>query len=328
MTTLRAMILIGGATAAVLLGLVCWEPIPAARADETKAAASQLLPDGRLNAAELAILQALSEKPLRTAWNPAVNDERVRGVSEKIYARVAPATVVVYTGNAMGSGFLIDPEGWLVTNRHVISDTDTDPKTGAQKARIYLGDLGEGGQMILRKESRPAHVYKFDASKDLALLKLARLPADGKKLPSIAFARAEPRVGMECVQLGHPSTGLLWTVRSGEVSGIGTYPHDFKFFWFQRLALEGKERDEFVKKLDRVGVKRKAILSSCGGTHGDSGGPLVDENGELRRCWGSATPATLYASTIWPSSMSLGTSRSWANPWPARPCPSPANSST
>ena len=105
------------------------------------------------------------------AWRPRANPERQRdGDLAELYGRVAPAVVVVLTGEAHGTGFLVDPAGWVVTNQHVIAGAGVDPDSGSQVATVYLGGIGPDGVMRLDERGRPAFVYKASESKDLALL--------------------------------------------------------------------------------------------------------------------------------------------------------------
>lgn len=107
-----------------------------------------------------------------------------------------------------GSGFFISPDGYVVTNHHVIKDGD----------RI---------QVILHNgDEHEASLVGVDAKTDLALLKLdLEEPA-----PYVAFAEEDNlRVGDWVVAVGNPF-GLGGTVTSGIVSGrgrdIGAGPYD------------------------------------------------------------------------------------------------------
>jgi S1-C subfamily serine protease len=208
-----------------------------------------------------------------------VNEERARGAGSSIYPRVAPATVLVRVRGGHGTGFVVDPEGWVLTNHHVIADADIDEETGALKAIVHLGRLDDG-MMRLVDEERPAIVHKIDDRCDLALLKIARARIDGKDLPSIRLASVAPKPGDECVAIGHPTSGMLWTLRGGEVAGIGQWPTDMIDVIMQRLEVKEQDREQLAKLL-RASRLRKVVLSSCGLNPGDSGGPLVDAKGDL-----------------------------------------------
>jgi S1-C subfamily serine protease len=215
----------------------------------------------------------------RSTWKPAVNAERGRGPALKIYSAVAPRVVVVRTETGSGTGFIVDPAGWIVTNHHVIADALADPDVGAQVATVYLGSVTDG-VMHLRDKGIPAVVYKASEDKDLALLKLTSVPSDLAPLTAIPLAEKVPPPGSDCVAIGHPKAGMLWTVRSCEVAGTGTWPQEMLDVVMQRLRLTGSDREQLLRAIASA-PKRKVVLSSCGVNPGDSGGPLVDEAGNL-----------------------------------------------
>jgi serine protease Do len=111
---------------------------------------------------------------------------------------------------ALGSGFLIDGEGHVVTNAHVVEGADT--------VRVRLSDDREFS----------AHVVGRDKKLDLAVLKL---DGDGvKNLPATSLGSSDAlRVGEYVVAIGNPF-GLGDTVTMGIVSAkgraIGAGPYD------------------------------------------------------------------------------------------------------
>jgi S1-C subfamily serine protease len=213
----------------------------------------------------------------RGPWKPAVNEEKARGPAATVYPLAAPAVVVVKTDRGHGTGAFIDPAGWVITNHHVIADASLDAASGARKASIFLGKLKDGF-MELDKVGLPALVYKTSPEKDLALL---RLQDTGKReFPALKIAKEVPAAGKECVSIGHPGSGVLWTVRSGEISGIGKWPNDMTELLTLQLSSSAKEKEE-IRKLLSQAPQRKIILSNCGINFGDSGGPLVNAQGEL-----------------------------------------------
>ncbi len=134
-----------------------------------------------------------------------------------IYERVSPGVVFVSArgGNgrldfqgegggqaASGSGFLIDGDGYIVTNDHVVAN-----------ASEYAVRLGEDGEAI------PAKLVGADPSTDLALLKVdpAKLPEGAT--PLALGSSAELREGLPAVAIGSPF-GLEGTVTSGIVSAL------------------------------------------------------------------------------------------------------------
>ena len=100
---------------------------------------------------------------------------------------------------SMGSGFIIDKSGLIVTNNHVVD--------GASKITVKLPD----------GRSFTAKLIGTDASTDVALLKIT---AD-KPLPTVEFGNDRVlRVGDWVVAVGNPF-GLSNTVTAGIVSSIG-----------------------------------------------------------------------------------------------------------
>ena len=225
------------------------------------------------------LLSALAPTPVSRRFRLRVNDERSRGPAMRVYPKVAPAVVLVRTRRGHGTGFLIDATGWIVTNHHVVEGAEIDPATGARQVTIYLGRLRDGW-MHVSDRGLPALVYKISKQKDLALLKLSRLPAGSASLPVVRLAKQVPPPGTDCVAIGHPASGMLWTLRSGEVAGSGIWPQDRIDVVVQSLALTGSKKEK-LKTLLKSAPKRKVVISTCGLNPGDSGGPLVNAQGEL-----------------------------------------------
>ena len=112
-----------------------------------------------------------------------------------------------------GSGFIIDKEGHIVTNNHVVANADEITITFKDELKVR------------------AEVVGNDAKTDLALLKIN--PKDLKKLPSVPtlpFGNSEAlQVGEWVIAIGNPF-GLEHTVTAGIVSAkgrvIGAGPYD------------------------------------------------------------------------------------------------------
>ena len=99
---------------------------------------------------------------------------------------------------AAGSGFIIDGDGYIVTNNHVIDS--------ARKITMHLAD----------KRELTAKLVGTDKDTDVALLKV-----DAKNLPTVPFGEDRRlRVGDWVVAVGNPF-GLGGTVTAGIVSSIG-----------------------------------------------------------------------------------------------------------
>lgn len=110
---------------------------------------------------------------------------------------------------SQGSGFVISPDGYVVTNNHVID--------GATKVTVTFDP----------DEKYEAELVGTDARTDLALLKIN---AKDKTFPFVRFAEKKPRVGDWVIAVGNPF-GLGGTVTAGIVSAlardIGSGPYDY-----------------------------------------------------------------------------------------------------
>lgn len=97
---------------------------------------------------------------------------------------------------ALGSGFIIDPTGYVVTNNHVIDH--------AEKIQVTLAD----------GEQFPAKLVGADEKTDLALLKID----SAKPLPAVKFGDSDKaRVGDWVLAVGNPF-GLGGSVTTGIIS--------------------------------------------------------------------------------------------------------------
>ena len=100
---------------------------------------------------------------------------------------------------SLGSGFIIDPAGYIVTNHHVIKDAD--------EITVILYDDRE----------LPAVLVGFDPKTDLALLKVET----DEPLPAVSFGDSDAlRVGDWVMAIGNPF-GLGSTVTAGILSARG-----------------------------------------------------------------------------------------------------------
>ncbi|HWM30736.1 MAG TPA: Do family serine endopeptidase [Methyloceanibacter sp.] len=110
---------------------------------------------------------------------------------------------------AQGSGFFISPDGFLVTNNHVVEDADD--------ITVTLGD----------NEKFSATMVGSDPRTDVALLKVT---PNGKQFPYVEFSSKTPRVGDWVLAVGNPF-GLGGTVTAGIISAhnrdIGSGPYDY-----------------------------------------------------------------------------------------------------
>ncbi len=115
---------------------------------------------------------------------------------QEVTANARGAVVRVETDLASGSGFIIGPDGLVLTNNHVIRD--------ATDITVYLDD-GTG---------HTARVHGRDLVRDVALLKI-----DATQLPTLELGDlSNVSLGQQVVVLGYPLGLQVFTVTAGFVS--------------------------------------------------------------------------------------------------------------
>ena len=141
----------------------------------------------------------------------------------------------------LGSGTIIHPDGYVITNRHVVLQENR--RSVANTVIVQLAD---------RREFR-AKVLGVDAGTDIAVLKI-----EGRNLPYARFADSDKaRVGDVVFAIGNPLDAGL-TVTSGIVSALGRSG---------KLGM-GMAFEDFIQT--------DAAINP-----GNSGGPLIDFEGRL-----------------------------------------------
>ena len=116
--------------------------------------------------------------------------------------RVAPAVARIQAGRGQGSGFVFTPDGFVLTNHHVIER--------ASSVAVSLPD----GRVF------EANLIGADPHTDLAVLRIA-IGADGAPLPWAGFGDSRAvRVGQIAIAIGNPY-GFHHSVTSGIVSALG-----------------------------------------------------------------------------------------------------------
>src|SRR5262245_26461079 len=124
---------------------------------------------------------------------------------ERVVARTAD---LVTTQRASGSGVIVDADGYIVTNAHVVRT--------AQRLRVEL-PMASGGQSILARSSRTVsgRIVGMDLETDLAVIKV-----DERGLPTLEFGDSdELKAGQLVLAFGSP-LGLNNSVSLGVVSAV------------------------------------------------------------------------------------------------------------
>jgi len=144
----------------------------------------------------------------------------------------------------LGSGTIVNSNGYIITNRHVVlvSDDRTGAVTIANAAYVTLSD----------KREFKAQVLGVDEKTDIAVLKI-----NEKNLPFARFADSDKcRVGDVVFAIGNP-LGVGMTVTSGIVSGLS-------------------RTDTSVGLAYQDFIQTDAAINA-----GNSGGPLIDLEGRI-----------------------------------------------
>jgi 2-alkenal reductase len=169
----------------------------------------------------------------------------------ELYKRINPAVVhirIYTTDNFLlgsGSGFVVDNDGHVVTNNHVVQNAD--------KIEVVFSDA-------TRTEG---HVTGSDIDADLAVLELDEVPEGVAPLP--LGDSDSVQVGQRVIAIGNPF-GLAGTMTVGIVSGLG---RDLRSQRVGDAETQGTYSNPDVIQTD-------AAINP-----GNSGGPLLNSRGEV-----------------------------------------------
>jgi S1-C subfamily serine protease len=115
-----------------------------------------------------------------------------------IVAHALPAVVVIETDEGLASGFIIKPDGIIVTNHHVVANAK------AMSVKLQSGEV-----------YRNVYLLSSDPTNDLAFLKI-----EAVDLPTIPLGNSNNvQAGDEVLLVGTPQ-GLEQTVSNGLISGV------------------------------------------------------------------------------------------------------------
>ena len=142
-------------------------------------------------------------QPLPAVSGKPIAPDKGQSRAGKIYAQASPAVVSIRTDVGSGTGFLIDRNGTLVTNAHVVGNAD----------RVVV-KFGPDGRSI------DGQVKGADPSSDLAVVKIDPGSTPRNTRPLQFADSRQVRVGDTAIAIGNPF-GLDRTATEGIVSGIG-----------------------------------------------------------------------------------------------------------
>jgi len=173
---------------------------------------------------------------------------REPGSISDIADRVLPAVVSIEVTfgdlGGTGSGVVVEEDGYILTNNHVVSGAADNPDS---TLRVVFAD----------SSSSPARIVGRDPLSDLAVLKVDK---PGLAVASLGSS-SDVVVGDPVVAIGSP-LGLIGTVTTGIVSALNRPV---------RLAGEGTDTDAVIS----------AVQTDAAINPGNSGGALVDASGAV-----------------------------------------------
>jgi serine protease Do len=145
--------------------------------------------------------QLAAAAPSRAAPASVVDAlESIERAEQALFGRVAPSVVFIADSRGFGSGFVVGPDGLVLTNAHVVGEGRT--------VNVVLHD----GRALLGKV-----LAKAPDKLDLALVQV-----EAKDLVPLELGGlAELKVGSFAASVGH-GRGGIWTFNTGMVSNI--YP--------------------------------------------------------------------------------------------------------
>jgi serine protease Do len=202
------------------------------------------------------------------------------GAAEGITERVSPSVVQILSTGYMagaggseasdlldrlestGSGVIVDPSGYIVTNAHVVA--------GARRIRVVLSPAlaDRSGESILTGpgERVGAQLVGLDRETDLAVIRIQR-----RDLPALEFADSdELRQGQLVFALGSPR-GLMNSVSMGVVSATARQlgpDHPMVYVQTDATINPGNSGGPLVDVQGRIVGINTLILTDSGGSEG------------------------------------------------------------
>jgi serine protease Do len=166
---------------------------------------------------------------------------------QQFFGQQGPGVSQHYHGQASGSGFVIDDQGDIVTNAHVV----TPPQQGAQITKMTV--------VFANGDHVPAHVIGANVGSDTAIIKVDHYD---KLPPPLELADSSKlEAGQWAIAIGEPLE-LQQTVTVGVVSGFN--------------------RSEPIPTENGGVIDFKGLLQTSAPINpGNSGGPLIDLDGQV-----------------------------------------------
>lgn len=147
----------------------------------------------------------------------------------------------------IGTGFIVSESGLIVTNKHVVSNTQAKYK-------------------VITKDDKEYEVKEIsrDPSNDIAILKIDPKDHPDSKLKPVELGDSiSLKVGQFVIAIGTALGEFRHTVTTGVISGLG------------RGIVAGSVYEGYVERLDNV-IQTDAAINP-----GNSGGPLLNSAGQV-----------------------------------------------
>lgn len=174
-----------------------------------------------------------------------------KNISNSIVAVTGSETP--YGKKSIGAGSLINKDGIVLTNAHVIINKKSK-KPFKKLFVLFKPDHVTGNLKNDILKTYQSKLLHYSSKLDLAVLQIINLPTPLP--PVIKFADStRVSIGDPVIAIGHPESGGLWSLTTGTISS--------KINSFQNIS--GKNVFQTEASLNR----------------GNSGGPLIDKNGLL-----------------------------------------------
>ena len=201
--------------------------------------------------------QLLVSEPLgqQTGTAAQVDPDLVRVVEQNAVTQavevVSPAVVTItprgrdgsFVFESVGSGVIYDPDGWIVTNRHVVCGSDS-----------LVVQLADG-------QRYQGQIHGLDTLTDLAIVKI-----EGTGLPAVDMGNsATLQVGQHAIAIGSPLGTFTNSVTTGVVSALGRHI----------------DVEDTCGGSGRLETLRNLVQTDAAINPGNSGGALVDAGGDL-----------------------------------------------